>query len=129
LTVAQIQDSFASPRTLTFWQLPGFVRSLEVAGFSALRHKLQWHSLLSVPFLLCAMAFLAAAFSLRLPRRGGARMMVVAGIFSGFLFFFIRDIIHALGLSGNLPVELAAWAPTAIVMLAGGAVLLHMEDG
>lgn len=129
LTVAQIQDSFASPDTLSFWQLPSFIGALETAGFSALRHKLQWHSLLAIPFLLCAMAFLAAAFSLRLPRRGGARMMVVAGIFSGFLFFFMSDIIHALGLSGSLPVELAAWAPTIIVMLAGGAVLLHMEDG
>lgn len=129
LTVAQIQDSFASPRTLSFWHLPGFINSLEAAGFSALRHKLQWHALFSVPFLLCAMAFLAAAFSLRLPRRGGARIMVVAGIFSGFLFFFLSDIIHALGLSGSLPIELAAWAPTVIVMLAGGAVLLHMEDG
>lgn len=129
LTVAQIQDSFASPRSLSFWQLPGFIRALEVAGFSALQHRLHWHGVLATPFLLCAMAFLAAAFSLRLPRRGGARIMVVAGVFSGFLFFFISNIIHALGLSGSLPVELAAWAPTIIVMLAGGAVLLHMEDG
>lgn len=129
LTIAQIQDSFASPRTLSFWQLPNFVRSLEAAGFSAMRHKLHWHSLMAVPFLLCAMAFLAAAFSLRLPRRGRARVMVVGGIFSGFMFFFISDIIHALGLSGSVPIALSAWAPTIIVMLAGGAVLLHMEDG
>ncbi|MCH2548004.1 MAG: LPS export ABC transporter permease LptG [Alphaproteobacteria bacterium] len=129
LTVSQIQDSFASPRTLSFWQLPGFIRSLEAAGFSALRHKMHWHAILSIPFLLCAMAFLAAAFSLRLPRRGRSRAMVVAGIFSGFLFFFISDIVHALGLSGSLPVQAAAWAPTAIVMLIGGAALLHMEDG
>lgn len=129
LTVAQIQDSFASPRTLSFWQLPGFINSLEAAGFSALRHKLHWHVIFSTPFMLCAMAFLAAAFSLRLPRRGRSRAMVVAGIFSGFLFFFVSDIIHALGLSGSLPVQAAAWAPTAIVMMIGGAVLLHMEDG
>jgi lipopolysaccharide export system permease protein len=129
LTIEQIQDSFASPRTMSFWQLPGFIRSLEAAGFSALQHKLYWHVVFSTPFMLCAMAFLAAAFSLRMPRRGGSRSLVVAGIFSGFLFFFISDIIHALGLSGSLPVQAAAWAPTAIVMLIGGAVLLHMEDG
>lgn len=129
LTVSQIQDSFASPHTLSFWQLPSFIRSLEAAGFSALRHKLHWHVIFSTPFMLCAMAFLAAAFSLRMPRRGRARTLVVAGIFSGFLFFFISDIIHALGLSGSLPVQAAAWSPTIIVMLIGGAVLLHMEDG
>lgn len=129
LTVSQLQDSFASPNTLSFWQLPGFIRSLEAAGFSALRHKMHWHGMLSVPFMLCAMAFLAAAFSLRMPRRGRARTLVVAGIFSGFLFFFISYIIHALGESGSLPPVAAAWAPTLIVMMIGGAVLLHMEDG
>lgn len=129
LTVEQIQDSFAEARTLSFWALPGFIRSLEVAGFSALKHKLQWHVLFSMPFMLCAMAFLAAAFSLRLPRRGGQRTLVVAGIFAGFLFFFLSNIVNALGLSGSLPVAAAAWAPTLIVILVAGAVLLHMEDG
>lgn len=129
LTLSQIQDSFASPLTLTFWQLQRFISDLERAGFSALRHKLQWHSLLSVPFLLCAMAFLAASFSLRLPRRGGVRRMVVAALGSGFFFFFMRDIVQALGLSGSIPVALAAWAPTLLVILAAGAVLLHTEDG
>lgn len=129
LTIEQIQDSFAEARTLSFWALPGFIRSLEAAGFSALNHKLQWHKLLSMPLMLCAMAFLAAAFSLRLPRRGGQRMLVVAGIFSGFLFFFLSYIVNALGLSGSLPIQAAAWAPTVIVTLVAGAVLLHMEDG
>lgn len=129
LTVSQIQDSFASPNTLTFWQLYRFISDLEQAGFSALRHKLQWHALLSVPFLLCAMAFLAASFSLRLPRRGGMRKMVVAALGSGFFFFFMRDIVQALGLAGNIPVWLAAWAPTLLVILAAAAVLLHTEDG
>ena len=129
LTITQIQDSFASPRTLSFWELPGFIRSLEVAGFSALRHKLHFYVLLSTPLMLCSMAFLAAAFSLRLPRRGGARLLIVVGVFTGFLLFFLSDVVFALGLSGALPLALAAWSPTFIIMLVGGAVLLHLEDG
>ena len=39
------------------------------------------------------------------------------------------DIIFALGLSGRLPVELAAWTPAAVSMLLGLAMLLHLEDG
>ncbi|MGB1539849.1 MAG: LPS export ABC transporter permease LptG, partial [Rickettsiales bacterium] len=129
LTVAQIQDSFASPRTLSFWALPGFIKALEAAGFSALNHKLHWHVVLSTPIMLCAMALVAAAFSLRLPRKGGTRLLIVVGVFTGFFLFFISNIIFSLGLSGALPVELAAWIPTGIIMLAGAAVLLHLEDG
>lgn len=129
LTVAHIQDSFASPTTLSFWELPEFIRALEAAGFSALRHKLHWYVLASTPFMLCAMCFLAAAFSLRMPRRGGTKVMIAAGVFTGFLLYFLTDIIYAFGLSGSIPVVLAAFSPSFIIMLIGGATLLHLEDG
>ncbi len=37
LTLARIQDNFASPETISFWDLPGFIRFFESAGFSASR--------------------------------------------------------------------------------------------
>jgi lipopolysaccharide export system permease protein len=129
LTVAHIQDSFASPTTLSFWELPAFVKALEAAGFSALRHKLHLYVLASTPFMLCAMCFLAAAFSLRLPRRGGTKFMIAAGVFTGFLLYFLTDLIYAFGLSGSIPVALAAFSPSLIIMFVGGAALLHLEDG
>jgi lipopolysaccharide export system permease protein len=129
LTTNQIQDSFASPMTISFWQLPAFIRTLEKAGFSALRHRMYWHSTLASPILLCAMIFIAAVFSLRLPRRGGIILLVIAGVITGFLVYFITNIISALGQSGEIPVVLAAWAPAMIALMLGGGLLLHLEDG
>ena len=62
LTFDQIEDSFAPPETLSFWALPGFIKVLEASGFSAVAHKLHWHSLLAGPLLLCAMVLIAATF-------------------------------------------------------------------
>jgi lipopolysaccharide export system permease protein len=129
LTTNQIEDSFATPMTLSFWQLPAFIGTLEKAGFSALRHRLYWHSTLASPLLLCAMIFVAAVFSLRLPRRGGVMLLVVAGVITGFLVYFLTNIISALGQSGEIPVTLAAWAPAMIALMLGGGLLLHLEDG
>jgi lipopolysaccharide export system permease protein len=70
LTPDRIENSFASPDTLSFWALPGFIAVLEQAGFSALRHRLQFQSMLSAPALAVAMALLAAGFSMRNARRG-----------------------------------------------------------
>ena len=67
----RIENSFASPDTLSFWALPGFIAVLEHAGFSALRHQLQFQSMLSTPALSMTMALLAAGFSMRNTRRGG----------------------------------------------------------
>lgn len=129
LTTENINDSFAPPETLSFWSLPRFIAVLEKAGFSALQHRLDWYSRLAHPFLLCAMVLLAAAFSLRNVRRGGAMVMVAAGVGAGFLVFFMSDVVNALGASGAIPVLLAAWSPAAISGLLGLAVLFHLEDG
>jgi lipopolysaccharide export system permease protein len=129
LTLTHIQDSFASPETMSFWHLPSFITMLENAGFSALKHRLYLHSLLASPFLMAGTVLVAAVFSLRLPRRGKIGILVVAGIVSGFLLHFFTDIIFALGSAGTLPIMLAAWSPAIVVTMIGAALLLHLEDG
>jgi len=129
LTVGRIQDSFASPETISFWALPRFINTLEEAGFSAVRHRLHLYSLLTLPALLCAMVLLAATCSLRLTRSGRTGLLLAAGVAIGFLFYFLSDLVSALGVSGSLPPILAALAPTAICLLLGMALLFHLEDG
>jgi lipopolysaccharide export system permease protein len=129
LTKHHIQESFASPETLSFWELPGFIETLQEAGFSAIRHSLHWHRILVTPFFLSAMVFFAAAFSLRPPRRGKTGALMSGGILAGFLIYFLSDLISALGLSGSIPVVMAAWAPVGISILLGTILMLHLEDG
>ena len=125
LTDSQIQESFGSPETLSFWRIPGFIALLERAGFSALKHRLHWHSVLSLPVLLAGMVLVGATFSSRLPRRGASGLMVGVGVLVGFALYVFSDVVTALGLSASIPVLLAAWAPAAVALLAGAAMLLH----
>lgn len=129
LTRKKILESFAAPRTISFWTLPGFIALLEKAGFSALRHKMQLHRLLATPFLFAAMILLAAACSLRPHRRGGIGLIILVGVLIGFLLYFLSSFVFALGLSAKIPFVLAAWAPAGISLFLGVAVLLHLEDG
>ena len=101
---------------------------LEDSGFSSVKHRLHWHSLLAVPLLLCAMVLIAATFSLRFTRRG-TWVLVLGGLLTGFLLYFVSDLVLALGLSGKLPPVLAAWTPAVIFTLLGVAGLFHLEDG
>jgi lipopolysaccharide export system permease protein len=129
LTRSQIGDSFASPKTMSFWELPRFIRLAEQAGFSAVPHRLHFYTMLARPFLLCAMILLAATFALRVQRGRGLGLLAVGAVFSGFLLYFAGSLTRALGLSGVVPVTLAAWAPAATATLLGVAFLLHLEDG
>ena len=130
LTIDQVQDSFASPESMSFWDLPEFIRNSQLSGFSALPHRLYWQSLLASPLLLCAMILMAAAFYLTAHARlAGWTARGVAGIGTGFLFYFFSRFTYALGLSATLPLVLAAWAPTLVALLLGLAYLFHREDG
>jgi lipopolysaccharide export system permease protein len=129
LTLTKIQESFASPETMSFWDLPGFIAELEAAGFSGHRHRLHLYSLFALPVLLCAMVLVAAAFTVHINRRSGAFFAMAGGVLISFMLYILGDVVHALGLSTNVPTELAAWTPAGVTMMIGLALLLHLEDG
>lgn len=129
LSLAQIQDSFNSPDTISFWELPDFIAALEASGFSALRHKLYYHSILTTPIMLATMVLIAAVYSLRFARRQKSGILITSCVFTGFFFFFITKLTASFGIAGNMPIILAAWTPTIIFVLIGVWILLHLEDG
>ena len=129
ITLNNLHDSFAPPETLSFWSLPDFISNLDKAGFSAVRHRLYWHSLLATPLLLLAMVLIAATFTLKQSPRAKTSIMIIGGILTGFFLFFFLDVVSALGLRESIPVILAAWAPSGISALLGLAMVFHLEDG
>jgi len=129
LTPAQIQESFAPPDTLSFWELPGFIRAAQSAGFSAVRYELYLYTLLAMPALFAAMVFMAASFSVRLGRGGGLPKVILISALSGFAVYFFSEFARALGQSGILPVALAATAPATAAILIGMTLVFNQEDG
>ncbi len=129
LTLGKIQESMAPPNTISFWRLPRFIRALKAIGLPPDRHELEFQTLLSQPILLCAMVLFAAAFSLRMSRRGGVTRIIAAGVVLGSLVFSLNNVVTALGANQDLPVILAAWAIPLCALALGNTALLYLEDG
>lgn len=129
LTVNRVQESFASPDSLSFWALPSFIALLKRSGFSAIQHELAFQALAALPLLCATMALVAAGFSMRPSRRGGAGTTLVSGVACGFALFMISEVANQFGTSGAIPVMLAAWAPALAGLFLALALLLHLEDG
>lgn len=129
LTLDRIRDSFGKAGAISIYNLPNFIRQLEVAGFSPRRHKVWLQTELARPLFLIAMVLVASAFTMRHTRSGGTGIAVLSAVLLGFGLYFIRSFAQILGENGQIPVLLAAWAPpVAAIMLALG-LLLHREDG
>lgn len=129
LTAARIRESFGEPEDVALWQLPGFIASLDAAGFSSLRHRVWFLSELSLPIFLGAMVLVAAAFTMRHARSGRMGMMVLLAFGLGLGMFFLRYVAQILGGNGQVPLMLAAWAPPLIAVIVPLAFVLHLEDG
>ena len=129
LTRSDVEESFSSPQSMSFWRLPGHIQTLEETGFDASRLRVHYQGLLAQPLMFAAMVLLAACVSMRPPRFRGTASLFGIGIFIGFVVFFMSSFLQALGASHQLPVILAAWSPACICMLLGLAVMMNLEDG
>ncbi|WP_339107409.1 LPS export ABC transporter permease LptG [Thioclava sp. GXIMD4216] len=129
LTASSIRDSFGAPSAIPLWKLPAFIKTLDAAGFSALRHRVWFEMELAQPLMMVAMVLLAASFTMRPTRFGGIGQRVLLALVSGLAVFFLRNVAQVLGDSGQIPVLLAAWAPPVIALMFSIALLLHLEDG
>ena len=128
LTIDRIKENFIDPEAISFWDLPDTIEFYEKSGFSVVRHKMRYLSLWASPFLLMAMVLIAAVFSLRgNNRRGGVMYMIVGGISTGFVVYFMSQIIYTFGVNNYIPILLAVWAPTMIIAMVASSLLLHLE--
>jgi lipopolysaccharide export system permease protein len=129
LTSAQVRESFATPESVPFWDLPAYIDSAERAGLGAAGYRLQYQKLIARPFLLCAMVLLASAVSLRFFRFGGVQKMVMSGILSGFLLYVLSKVVDDLSKAELMPAFAAAWLPVMVGVFTGFVALLYLEDG
>jgi lipopolysaccharide export system permease protein len=129
LSPEQIGASFAAPDAVPFWSLSGVIDKSLKAGLSAYPYRMQFHTLVALPILLCAMVLIAAVVSLRIGRFGGAIPMILGGIAAGFVLYVITKIAEDLGGAGIVPPFVAAWSPGLAAALIGFSILLFQEDG
>ena len=97
LTPEQIVESSTAPDALSFWDLPGYIRAAQAAGFSAARYQLYLYTLYALPALFAAMVFMAASFSLRLGREGGMAKVILFSAACGFGVFFFQNLTIGAG--------------------------------
>jgi len=129
LSPEQVRESFATPETVPFWELPLYIKIAEHAGLVAAGYRLQFQKLLARPFLLAAMVFLAASVSLRFFRFGGVQKMVLSGVAAGFLLYVLSKVTDDLSKAELMHPAAAAWLPVLAGGLTGFIALLYQEDG
>jgi lipopolysaccharide export system permease protein len=129
LSPEEVRQHFATPETISIWNLPEYIDRAERAGLTAAAYRLHFQKLLARPFMFAAMVFLAASVSLRFFRFGGVQKMVLSGIIAGFLLYVMSKVVDDMSKADLLHPIVAAWLPVVVGGLTGIVAMLYQEDG
>lgn len=129
MNLQRIKDNFVDPEAISFWNLPDTIDFYEMSGFSVIRYKMRYLSLIALPFLLMGMVLVAGLFALKPnQRQGGVLFMIIFGIATGFAVYFTSQVVSAFGLNAYIPVWFAVWAPAIMIASISVSVYLHKEE-
>ncbi|MEJ2755133.1 MAG: LPS export ABC transporter permease LptG [Gammaproteobacteria bacterium] len=129
LTREFVQERLSRIETISFFEIPERIRAARSFGLSTRALETQFHSLLSIPFMLIAMTFIAGTVSLKFSRFNQSKVMIFGGIMTGFMLYVVSVLVRVFGSSGAVPPFVATWTPVVIALSVGVTILLHQEDG
>ncbi len=129
LSMAAIDENNAKPETISFWNLPIFIKSLYQSGLSAVKYELYWYAQMGKITQALALIFLAAAFCMHPTRYKKSSVLILLSVLSGFTLHFLSDVIYAFGLTQKIPLMLAAFTPSLITFCFSIGMLMHVDQG
>ena len=112
----------------SFVKLRQSIQELRVAGRPTVTLQAElWHKLAG-PLSALLMPLLGAVAAFGLARSGQLLLRAILGMALGFAYFVVDNFSLAMGNLGAYPPLLAAWAPFALFLLVGEAVLIRTEE-
>ncbi|MEM0976659.1 MAG: LptF/LptG family permease [Pseudomonadota bacterium] len=129
LSADQIVAGQPQAKTLSIWDLPKEIDTLERSGSSSLSHRSHYFSQLAAPILYVAMFLIGAIFTVQSGRVGNRGLAVIGAVSLGFFLFFFQRTAQTFGEVGEVPLFIATWSPPLAALLGGLAWLLRCEDG
>ena len=128
ITRSQIREGFASPESLSFWNLIPFIKMFEKAGFSAKKHRYHLYKLATFPILLASMSILGVSFNINAFTKKKPNYLIFFGIIVGFSIFYVTKIVNALSISGKISLFVGSLLPVLLPLFLGIVLIIHADE-
>ena len=113
----KINSLFKNFNTLSFLTLVTKYEDLVENGYNEFFLKESLHLMLSLPFFLFLMTALSAIFTMNSLKKTDNLKLIIIGLFTCVLTFYLKDLSLALGKTDRIPMTLAVWSPVFVLSL------------
>ena len=107
----KINSLFKNFNTVSFIKLVTNYNDFIKNGYSKIFLTQSLHLMLSLPFFLFLMTALASIFTLNSLQKSDNFKIIVLGLITCVLTFYLKDLSLALGQTDRIPIILAIWSP------------------
>ena len=115
------------PHDLTYAELTRTIHSTERSGGAANLLRVERALKLAVPVTCIVIALFGAPLATS-TERGGTAYGVVVSLATTMIFLVMIQLTRAIGASGIVPPDLAAWIPNAVFGVAGIGLLVRVRS-
>ena len=123
-----INIAISKPETIYILDLPSYIFTMKEYGLNTSKHLVYLYKLICQPLLIVAMILLSAALMLRSSERKIRAGLITYTLVIGFSFYFVGDVIFALGSYERLPALLSGFGPTLIGLFSGCYLISDMDS-
>ena len=129
LSLDKIKLGYGEPSKISFWELNSYIKRIERAGFSSLKHRLHLHKEIVLPLLIVGMFLIGGALNMGHSRLSKKRFTLLITILMGISGFLFNNLTKILGENEAIHYLFASWAPPVIIIFIVTGLILHLEDG
>tara|TARA_B100001093_G_scaffold404641_1_gene392783 strand:+ start:1076 stop:2185 length:1110 start_codon:yes stop_codon:yes gene_type:complete len=97
-----ISDSLSSPSSISIWRLLTFISFLEELGYSAIDFKMHLYNLISLPFYISALVFLAFSLVQGIKQNDKFSKVIISSLIIIFFLYFVSNLLNALGSTSQI---------------------------
>ena len=127
-TYDKITSLFKNFETISFVNLILNYNLLLEKGYNKIFLIKSLHSMLSMPFFLFIMTALASILIMSTLKRANKAKIIIIGIFSCVIIYYLKDLSIALGQTNRISLTLSYWMPIIIIGIISFVGILQINE-
>ncbi len=117
LILQNIINASAPKQSLSFSQIPEFVKMLRNSGINPISYLVEWHGKIASYGMIFGYMIIASVFCFRNTRNMQYMGIISLSVIAAFLLYFFENIMKAYAIAEKAPVIFAAWVPVILTIL------------
>ena len=122
-----ISDGLSSPSSISIWRLMTFIYFLEELGYSAVDFKMHLYELISLPFYISSLVFLAFSLVQGIKQNDRFSKVIISSLMIIFFLYFVDNLLGALGSTSQIHPIIANFSMPLITFSIAAILMQYSE--